>query len=96
MDFLWWTMYGSNLRPSARQADALPAELIVRFSYSFIILENANPVKKKEGKIRKIRSFSLSVLFLFLRMFLDELFHGMPSKYGTFYTGGHVGDILEG
>lgn len=28
--FLWWTLGGSNPRPSARQADALPAELSVR------------------------------------------------------------------
>ena len=27
--FLWWTLTGSNRRPSARQADALPAELNV-------------------------------------------------------------------
>ena len=27
--FVWWTLTGSNRRPSARQADALPAELNV-------------------------------------------------------------------
>lgn len=30
--FIWWTLTGSNRRPSARQADALPAELNVHNS----------------------------------------------------------------
>ena len=29
----WWRMTGSNRRPSACKADALPAELILRFKY---------------------------------------------------------------
>ena len=29
--FKWWRMTGSNRRPSACKADALPAELILRF-----------------------------------------------------------------
>ena len=30
--FSWWAMRNSNPRPSARQAEALPAELIARIS----------------------------------------------------------------
>ena len=33
----WWTIQDLNLCPSARQADALPAELIVHFSCSIIL-----------------------------------------------------------
>ena len=32
-DDIWWRMTGSNRRPSACKADALPAELILRFEY---------------------------------------------------------------
>src|SRR3954451_15321114 len=32
---IWWRMTGSNRRPSACKADALPAELILRINVSF-------------------------------------------------------------
>ena len=37
LSFEWWRMTGSNRRPSACKADALPAELILHVRYYYLI-----------------------------------------------------------
>jgi hypothetical protein len=40
---LWWRMTGSNRRPSACKADALPAELILQYVFFVAAKEDGDP-----------------------------------------------------